>query len=300
MKKYSFAISAIAFLTITNTWANTAEAPVDKQLQQLDVHLPKALVPAQAIVEKLLVSHPNHPEVNYYCGVVYGLRAGEGVFSAMRYARKSRDCTEKAVTLEPTNLTYQLAALNYYLNAPAIVGGGESKARAKATDIAALDAVQGALAQLRVVNVFDADNYGKTLVSLVNRHPNDPRLELRLGLYKQQQGHYQAAHKLFSKAARNHFEDTELKAAQLNALYQVGRNAVFSGTHINEGITSIEQYIAVFDPALELPDMAWAHARLAQLMKMAGNEEGLEIQRQRAQQMGDANDDALHELLAQL
>jgi len=287
-------------VTAPNTWGNDASVSLESQIQQIEALFPNELRPAQRIMERLLKSHPEHPEVNYYCGMIYGLRAGEGMLSAMRNAPKSRKCTEKAVSLEPTNMKYQLAALNYYLNAPGVVGGGEDKARAKATEIAALDALQGTLAQLRVVNVFDTENYTTALTEAVATHPNEPRLELRLGLQKQSEGDYASAHVLFMQAATELSEDSELRAAQLNARYQVGRNAVFSGEYIQEGIDSMERYIQAFDTTLEIPELPWAHARMAQLMKIADDPAGLERHRQLAMQLGRANDEALYNLLAAL
>lgn len=300
-----FLTAILTFMSSTNIRAEENSPALDAELQRIEAHLPNELRPAQRLMERLLEQYPEHPQVNYYCGVIYGLRAGEGMLSAMRNAPKSRECTEKAVALEPTNLKYQLAALNYYLNAPSIVGGGEEKARAKAADIAALDKLQGALAHLRVVNVFDNDNYTAALTQAVVENPNEPSLELRLGLQKQAEGDYAHAHTLFMQAARLHAgntlsEDPEVRSAQLNARYQVARNAVFSGIYVQEGIQSMEAYIHAFDNSLELPELAWAHARMAQLMSIAGNASGVETHRQLAQQLGNASDKALYELLDRL
>lgn len=297
-------VAACTFATV-NTWAQNNSQALEPQLQQIEAHLPNELGPAQRLMERLLEQYPEDPQVNYYCGVIYGLRAGEGMLSAMRNASRSRKCTEKAVALEPTNMKYQLAALNYYLNAPSIVGGGETKARAKAADITTIDNLQGTLAQLRVVNVFDANNYTAALTQAMTKHPNEPRLKLRLGLQKQAEGDYAGAHTLFKQAAMLQAdsalsEHPEIRAAQLNARYQVARNAVFSGIDVQDGIQSMEAYILAFDNDLELPELAWAHARMAQLMKLDNNEAGVETHRQLAQQLGQENDKALYELLDRL
>ncbi|WP_417664301.1 hypothetical protein [Pseudidiomarina donghaiensis] len=206
-------IAACTFATV-NTWAQHNSQALEPELQQIEAHLPNELGPAQRLVERLLEQYPEDPQVNYYCGVIYGLRAGEGMLSAMRNASRSRKCTEKAVALEPTNMKYQLAAM------------------------------------------LQAD-------SALSEHP-------------------------------------EIRAAQLNARYQVARNAVFSGIDVQDGIQSTEAYILAFDNDLELPELAWAHARMAQLMKLDNNEAGVETHRQLAQQLGQENDKALYELLDRL
>lgn len=299
--KYTLPIlSILLVLSISNAWSDEHTETLNKQLDQIEAQLPNELGPAQRMMEQLLESHPNHAEVNYYCGVIYGLRANEGMFSAMRNAQKSRECTERAVVLEPTNMKYQLAAFNYYASAPGIVGGGEKKARAKAAEIAELDELQGVLAHVRVISVFDKNNYTAALTQVLANYPGEPRLQLRLGLQLQSVGNYAEAHDLFLKASRNISDNPEVKATQINALYQLARNAVFSKARIEEGITSMKRYIALFDTSLELPDLPWAHARLAQLMKLAENNDGMKHHRKLAQKLGRTNDDDLHELLARL
>ena len=68
------------------------------------------------------------------CYLAYGNALGTkaisaGIMSAMGYAGKIRDAFKKAVELDPNNIEARFSLLQYYMQAPSIVGGGSGKAR---------------------------------------------------------------------------------------------------------------------------------------------------------------------------
>ncbi len=62
-------------------------------------------------------------------------------------ARAGRSAMERAVELDPENLDYRQALLEFYANAPGIVGGSLKKAHEQATAIGERDARRGTYAQ---------------------------------------------------------------------------------------------------------------------------------------------------------
>ncbi len=69
---------------------------------------------------------------------------------SLTLAVKARRQFERAVALAPANIDARRDLLQYYLDAPWVLGGGKDKARDEARAIASLSPVQGALASARV------------------------------------------------------------------------------------------------------------------------------------------------------
>ncbi len=69
------------------------------------------------------------------------------MMSKMSMAPKLRDAFEKTVQLDPNNLDARESLLQFYLQAPSVVGGGKDKAQAQAREIAKRDPARGHLAQ---------------------------------------------------------------------------------------------------------------------------------------------------------
>ena len=88
------------------------------------------------------------PTNSYYCrllGDAYGQSAGKaGVFSKFGFAKKCLACYDKTIALDPNNLDARNGRVEYYRQAPAIVGGGMDKAYAEAAEIRRRDPLRGA------------------------------------------------------------------------------------------------------------------------------------------------------------
>jgi tetratricopeptide (TPR) repeat protein len=80
---------------------------------------------------------------NYHLwlGRAYGQKAAEvgNPLSAAGLARKARNEFERAVELNPANVSARTDLSEYYVEAPAILGGGLSKARNQASEVQNLD-----------------------------------------------------------------------------------------------------------------------------------------------------------------
>jgi tetratricopeptide (TPR) repeat protein len=79
---------------------------------------------------------PNSSEAQDWMGRVYGNRAAHaGPFSGLKLAHEVHDAFEAAVRLDPRSAAAANDLAEYYISAPAIVGGGLDKADALATSI---------------------------------------------------------------------------------------------------------------------------------------------------------------------
>ena len=98
--------------------------------------------------EQAVKLDPKNSEYHQWLGRAYGGKAEKvGGLSGFSLARKVRREFEEAVHLNPANLRARRDLLEFYLNAPGLVGGDKDKALQHAQAIAALDPVEGHLAR---------------------------------------------------------------------------------------------------------------------------------------------------------
>lgn len=96
---------------------------------------------AAAQAEKCIARHPANGGCHLALGKTLGSKAvAGGITSAIGYAGTIRDSFKKAVELNPRDYEARFALLDYYMMAPFIVGGGDSKAKALARETASLNA----------------------------------------------------------------------------------------------------------------------------------------------------------------
>lgn len=75
-----------------------------------------------------------------WLGRAYGEKADRsGLFSAARLAKKVRESFERAVQLDPTNWKARADLAEFYVEAPAVMGGGTGKALQEAAAIAPIN-----------------------------------------------------------------------------------------------------------------------------------------------------------------
>jgi tetratricopeptide (TPR) repeat protein len=83
--------------------------------------------------EKARNLDPQNSLYHLWLGRIYGEKADRaGVFSAPGLAKKVRTSFERAVELDPKNWEARTDLAEFYIEAPAIVGGGKDKAREQA------------------------------------------------------------------------------------------------------------------------------------------------------------------------
>jgi tetratricopeptide (TPR) repeat protein len=101
--------------------------------------------------EQCIAAHPLKSECHAVLGDVLGTKAMMGgLMSALGYATKIRDAYKKAVELDPGNLDARFSLLQYFQQAPGIVGGGSGKAQDLASDTAKINPDAGKLMQASI------------------------------------------------------------------------------------------------------------------------------------------------------
>jgi tetratricopeptide (TPR) repeat protein len=94
--------------------------------------------------ERAVAIDPKSSVYHEWLGRAYGEKADHSsMFSALGLARKTHKEFEVAVELDAKNFAARQALIEYYCDAPGIVGGGEEKAKPEIEKLQATDASEG-------------------------------------------------------------------------------------------------------------------------------------------------------------
>ncbi len=94
--------------------------------------------------ERAVAIDPKSSVYHEWLGRAYGEKADHSsMFSALGLARKTHREFEIAVELDAKNFAARQALIEYYCDAPGIVGGGEEKAKPEIEKLQAMDASEG-------------------------------------------------------------------------------------------------------------------------------------------------------------
>ena len=233
---------------------------------------------AEEMIVAAISENPHSALNHFYCGRIMGRQARDAFFSALSYAKKSLACLQKAVALAPKNVDYRKGLINFYLGAPSIAGGDEQAALEQVNIIKQLDSSQGLVAELNYYRkVKDLLTLEKVLANMLAADPQSAIAHYQYGLLLQQTGDYKRAQTHFTLAS----EQVEDRKIAYEALYQLGRNAVFAEDFISQGIAALQQYLTI-EKSAGMPSQSWANYRLSQLYTLNSDKEHAEKHRRLA------------------
>src|SRR5262249_50068282 len=133
---------------------------------------------AIADAQRAVSGRPDDSEYQRWLGRAYGAAAEQA--RSFSLARKVRLAFEQAVQLNPANLAARRDLLEFYLEAPWILGGSSGKALKQVEAIAGVDAVAGHLARAAYcLHEKRLDEAVAAYESMLNLRPSriDPYLE---------------------------------------------------------------------------------------------------------------------------
>ncbi len=228
---------------------------------------------AEDWIDRALASDPDNPEAHFVRGNIMGVQAQGSIFSAMGYARQCKQSYQRAVELDPTNTDYLWGLMQFHLNAPAIAGGDMEEAEALVEQIGSLDREEGFVAKLEYQRARgEDDQFETTFKAAQAAYPDSPQFYFHAGIYYQQKGDFASAFDQFTQASKLVSDDEDREVARYNAIYQIGRTALFSEQNIPDGIEAFKRYIDEAPVGGALPDKSWANFRLGNLYQLAGRE----------------------------
>jgi tetratricopeptide (TPR) repeat protein len=120
------------------------------------------------LAEQCVAAHPKNSECYEMRGNVMGTKAQKaGVLAAIGYIGTIKDSFKKAVELDPNNFGARASLLQFYLQAPLMVGGGLGKAKDFVVETRKVDAVAAALLQATIeLSEKDFDHAAATALSV--------------------------------------------------------------------------------------------------------------------------------------
>lgn len=201
-------------------------------------------------------AHPRESNCHLALGNALGAKAMHGgIMSAIGYAGKIRDAFKTAVELDPHNLDARFSLLQYYIQAPAIVGGGTGKAQALASQTAAVNAEASRLmlAQLDIA----ADNLAKAEVGALAVRPqgNDMVADQQRSVLLTLGGKYLAAKK---------FADSERIYREVQQRFPENESGLYGIARVRQEQGRYREALAAYEQALALSPRPYIYYRIGQ------------------------------------
>ena len=194
--------------------------------------------------ERCVAAHPRVSNCHLALGNALGSKAvSAGIMASLGAAGTIRDAFRRAIELDPQNMDARFSLLEFYLQAPAIVGGGSARARALASQTAAVNAEAGKLMLARLDADDDKPAQAEAALLAMATSSNealaDAQRDLLLELGKKylKEKKYADSERLYREAQKR-FPDSD------GALYGLARLQQERGKH-REAVAAMEQVIVM-------------------------------------------------------
>ena len=252
---------------------------------------------ALPLAEKAVALEGNNAAYHLCLAEIYGDMAEHaGIFKQISLGRSFKKEAEQAVALDPKILDAKFDLLQFYLDAPGIIGGGKDKAYAEADEIAQLSAVKGFMAQAQIAtHEKDTAKAQSFYEKAIQADPDDAEAGTSLAsIYaSDSQRRYDDATRLALQAIKNAPDRigaytvlatvyaTEQKWKELDgildelkkndpddagAFYQAGRVLLLKGIELPRAEQYFREYLNQ-EPESGEPPLAAAHWRLGEVLE---------------------------------
>lgn len=171
---------------------------------------------------------------------------------------------DRAVALNPKSLLAANARFGFYLNAPAIVGGGIDKAKTEAVRIRSLSVYRGGFAQAGIDE--KEENVAKAVADyreLIQAYPDSSGPVVALAVLFQTNAQYAEAFTVVDDRLARFPNDTMVN-------YQLGRVAAISGRELSRGEAALRKFLALLG-ATDQQSQAAGHFRLGMIHEKQGD-----------------------------
>lgn len=194
----------------------------------------------------------------------------------------------RALELDPQNLDAHEEQIGYLINAPGFAGGDLEEARRRIADFEALDWKRGMLMRSELEDKEgNADEAGRILARVVERHPDDGATRVRFGFWHMGHEHWREAATQFAAVP----EDAEPRHRH-SALYQRGRVRVLGEFEAERAVAFFDQYVASFEGGLDLPSPSNAYWRQGMAYEQLGRSEAARNSYRQALRLDSGNKEA--------
>jgi len=219
---------------------------------------------AAAVLEKAIAATPNNAEAHYLLGATYGPMAMKAsLFGQASLASKTKEQFDEAVRLDPNHLDARMALLEYYMMAPGIMGGSESKAMEQANEIKKRDPFRGHRAWAYIYNrQKKTDQARNEYVQAVREQPNSGKTHIALAAQYLGEKNYAAAITEAESALKYDPNYTP-------GWFWLGRTIAAAGPDYARGEEALRKYLA-YTPKHDEPGHYRTHYWLGQIYEKTG------------------------------
>lgn len=219
---------------------------------------------AVALAERWSRAQPGRPEAHLLHGQALLAKLQEAsLLKKLSLSKQVRTAYQNALTLDPGHVETHVALTRYYLNAPAIAGGGLDRAEAQIDRLASFDRRRALLLRADLAQARDLPQQAIDALSTAYAlDRDDPAVAYRLGVRLQEAERWDAAF--------DHLESSFEQTGDLRLLYLLGRNTALAATRQEEGIAALERYLTHEPNEPGFPSAAAAHWRIGMLEEQLG------------------------------
>jgi tetratricopeptide (TPR) repeat protein len=219
---------------------------------------------AVSAFERAVALDPSSSVYYMWLGYAYARQLSTAGFLRKPFiGRRCGEAYDMAVKLDPKSVDAGEARLEFFLDAPGIVGGGLDKARAEATRITALDAYRGRMAGARIAEHENQPTEAERLYrSLMADYPERTAAADALVTMLQNARRFEDAFRVVDDRLARSPDETA-------SLYNLGRLAAVSGQQLARGETAMRRFLTLTpaDPVRQ----SNAHYRLGMIKEKMGD-----------------------------
>jgi tetratricopeptide (TPR) repeat protein len=207
-------------------------------------------------------------------------------------ARRIRSEFEKTVDLDPASIDGRHGLIQFYLQAPGVMGGSVDKAREQAREIIKLNPMRGyfELAAIATHEKRTADAE-KAYQDAAQAAPDSLTAQLTLGSWYQSQQKWTDAFALYDRTLKKWPND-------MTTHFQVGRTAALSGEQLERGEKELKYWIANMPKDAARNTQGGAHHRLGMIYEKQGRKDAARSEYQQALAIDPTNENARKSLAA--
>jgi tetratricopeptide (TPR) repeat protein len=212
--------------------------------------------------ERAVTERPRDSEYRRWLGRAYGAAAEEKRSFSM--ARKVRAAFEEAVRLDPSNIAARRDLMEFYVQAPWIVGGDQRKALEQVDAIAQVDAVAGRLARAAFwIHTHRLDAAEAEYQRVLDARPDSIEPYLEVAEYDKSHGDAGRFASVVEEAAR-------VASSDIRLTYYRGVALVLANRNLTEAERLLRVYLATAVRRSDLPSHADARTWLGRLHERRG------------------------------
>jgi len=220
-------------------------------------------------------------EIFYWFGTIMEMQAEKAsIFRMSGYAKKSLKGYLKAIELSSENLEYRKGLINFYLEAPSLMGGDVDKAITHAKISFQQNPKFG---YKMLINCYEESGDTQLMLTTyklaIEQYPSDAELLFMRGSYWKSERKYENAVDDYLLSVNLPGTGIDHKATQLMSWYWIGRISGFEGKNLKRGIDAYQQVINFNEDIGDgfIPNNERTQFRMAKLMVLNGQKEAAKI-----------------------